>query len=276
MVDLLLNSYAMQHFHFSRYCIQTILTVGVSLLLACVDVGNAYGREKVFSAGIHMGIGMSSFQPVAKNPRDYYYSPVPTAGILARYSLGEVISINAELNYISIRTQRDGMLQFVGTPLSGRFPQSCYGYFSERIRADYLELPLMIDGTIGDRLRLYCGAGFFVAARLSAMNSTAGRSYIYADSAGAITEPISAYQVQDLNSNMNITGRIRPVNFGGTGHIGMSRSVRGSRLGVDARCSFGFADIWMRCDRPGVNKTLLLAIRAVYTMPFRSNHAQRH
>lgn len=240
---------------------KALLSAAVSFLVI-----NAWAQKDSLEAGVHMGIAMTRLYDRSGNDNDFYFRQAPDMGIRVGYGLSQMLSLSGEINYVRIGSRRDGLLPLGHIFPQNGFPEGSFANFTEQVHLDYLEIPLMINGQTGERLKLSVGLGPFIGIRLGAGRTTTGSSHIYRDSAGHLTELLPLQPPRSLESSQNITKDTRAINLGGCQRVGLSYKTGRGRIGLEARYSFGLTDIWKKGRSADVNKTDQLALRLAYTI----------
>ncbi len=229
-------------------------------------VHRATAQKGMLEGGVHLGAALTRLYQQSNTQNDFYFRPVPDIGIQISYGISRRFTLEAEMNYMPVSTRREGFLPLGNAFPDKNLPENSHAYFADQVDLDYLELPVLISGHMGGKLKLYCGLGPFIAIRLNAKRTTTGSSAIYSDSISGSPELPPPLSTLLLDTKRDITNDIAPVNFGGCERISLCYELGKSKFWAEARYTFGQTNVWKNDQGMGSNKTDQLLLRLAYTI----------
>lgn len=191
------------------------------------------------------------------------------AGILARFQLSPSLSLQPELNFSPQGGERKGMQQVPSDAINGiMLPPGTqlYANFKSTTILNYVEIPVLITLTMGNKLKYYLSAGPHIAFLVEAKTKTSGTSLLYLNADGTIpvTQDGNPLPAISFNSNTNIKESIKTINAGLQGGLGILYPAGPGTVFLEGRVLVGLTNIQTHTDRDGKNKTGSVAVAAGY------------
>lgn len=229
-----------------------------AVLLVVLLAGGGQLIAEQIRLGFHGGLCIPNIRGGTTEQSKGYVSRLgPFFGFFADFALKPNLSLCAEMNYTSQGGKRNGMQpvsmeQLPGVPL--------YADFHNETILDYLEIPLMLKLTWGQKLRFFAQAGPYVGFRLRARTVTSGSSLLYIDPSGI---PLDS-QLISFEGDTCICNDIHRINAGISGGVGLEAPLGSGDVVLDLRFSMGLTNIQSDPELNGKNQTGAMIVSLGY------------
>jgi Outer membrane protein beta-barrel domain len=195
-------------------------------------------------------------------------------GLVANFQLTPSLSLHPEINFSPQGGQRKGMQQVPSDAIEGiTLPpgMNLYANFKSTTILNYLEIPVLIKLTFGNKLKYYINFGPHVAFLLEAKTKTSGSSSLYLDEEGTIplmenSTPLPSF---DFTNTTDIKESIKKVNAGIQGGLGIEYPLGPGNIFLEGRAIIGMINIQTHPENDGKNKTGSLAAALGYLIKIR-------
>jgi hypothetical protein len=229
-----------------------------AVLLVVLLAGGGRLIAEQIRLGFHGGLCIPNIRGGTTEQSKGYVSRLgPFFGVFADFALSSNLSLCTEMNYASQGGKRNGMqpvsmAELPGVPL--------YADFHNETILDYLEIPLMLKLTWGQRPRFFAQAGPYVGFRLRARTVTSGSSLLYIDPSGI---PLDS-QLISFEGDTCICNDIHRINAGIAGGVGLEAPFGSGDLVLDLRFSIGLTNIQSDPELNGKNRTGAMIVSLGY------------
>jgi hypothetical protein len=223
------------------------------------------------SIGAKGGISIPQLKGNNDNSRGYTSRLDVYGGLLVNIPIGSGLSLQPEVVYSPQGGQRKGMQEVSSDALSGlSLPpgMSIYANFKAVTMLNYLEIPVLLKLTGGERLKYFACLGPHIAFLLEARTRTSGSSLLYADAGGTtpLSENGSALPPMDFSGTTSIRESIKEVNAGLQGGLGLQYPFGNGSVFLEGRAIIGLTNIQTHPEVDGHNKTGSLAVALGYLL----------
>jgi hypothetical protein len=230
-----------------------------------------------FEGGIFGGLNLPKLTGGGDNASDSDWPSRlgPAFGITGTYRMTENWFLRADALYSSEGGIRDGMQAIDGSTLDPSIPAGTFFYadYKNESVLNYFEIPVLLKYKLplNRSSAFYADLGPYAGILLNAKQKTSGSSIVYADKEGTI--PVSVDQSTGnpveipLDSDTNITDKIKKFNFGVTGGIGFSHKIGIGDLSLDIRVAYGLTAV-QKEEQSGTSHTGNLLVALGYSIPF--------
>jgi len=231
------------------------------LVLLTANLTSARQTWVGFQAGLSLPNLQGGDNPISQG---YTSRRAPFFGIMINSSLSETLSLRTEISYSSQGGQRNGLQPIAADQVPFPLPPgtTLYASFDNKAIIDYVEIPLMLEISRGEKLKFFVDGGVYTGYRVRAKTVTSGTSLIYLDPSGTI--PVDPNLQVPFDATTNISEEINRLNFGLCGAVGVKIPL-GSGLAVaGVRFNYGLTNIQSRPEINGRNRTGALIISLGY------------
>lgn len=222
-------------------------------------------QQGSWQVGGHAGVNISKLCCGSMTiNEDYEFNAGPAFGLTGAYGLNNYLSLAAELNYTTMGGKRDGM-----QAISGTGSNALYANFDNKIKLNYLELPVMVRATLGTgNFKYYANVGIFGAYLLNANQESSGSSLLYKDENGTQLYDYNGSQKMSFDKDVDIKDKVKDFNFGLVGGLGAGYLFGKHGIWLDGRYTYGIPNILDNTDVNGENSTgsIMATIGYTYTL----------
>jgi len=245
--------------------------LGMAILLITAGAGFA-GDVKL---GAHGGISIPNLRGSETDiySRGFKSRQGPTFGLTADFVLSSRFSLAVNLNFTSQGGLRKGI-----QPITMELPPGLpippgtilYADFRNETVLDYLEIPVLVRLTFGDKVRFFLDAGPYIGFLVRAVALTEGTSALYLDETATLpiiippaTEPLEV----DLGAKTDVKDSLETGNIGLAGGGGMIHPLGPGDLVFEARFQLGLTTIQKHPETDGHTQTGAVVISLGYRLP---------
>lgn len=225
--------------------------------------------------GFHGGLSIPNLKGgTTELSRGYTSRQGPYLGFFVDYALQPQLSLVAEINYASQGGNRNGMQPIIidlppGLPLPPGM--TLYADFQNEAILDYIEVPLMVRVSWGQKWRFYVNGGPYIGFLIRAKTVTSGSSLLYVDSSGiplAIPGQDQGLPPVSLDADTDIKDELNSTNLGITGGIGVAFLAGPGEIMIGAHFSRGLTNIQKDIEAGGKNYTgaVILLVGYAFTL----------
>lgn len=252
------------------FCGRLVRTLAIILWVFLLVGESSFARET--EIGLHGGLSIPNLRGGGNIQSEGYTSRKgPFYGLFADFPLTRRFSLRVEVNYCSQGGKRDGMQPLSADQVSGLpLPPGMilYANFRNKAIIDYLEIPLMIKCSWGDRLCFFIDAGPYVGFRVRAKTVTRGSSSLYIDATGTplvIPPDNNPLPPVSFDADTPIAKDIHSLNVGVCGGAGIEKFLGPGKIILGVHFSVGFSNIQTDTELNGKNNTGAMVVYMGYS-----------
>lgn len=235
----------------------------VLLCILCTTLFNHKTHAQKWLLGVKGGITVPNLRsPDDPGQLNSGYKSIlgPEFGIIAERRFNKLFSIQSEIIYTSGGGVKSGVQRIKGSAIKDKFPafnppEFLYADFESRVKLTYIDLPIMAKFSfpIGLKTKLSVMGGGFIGYLTSARNYIKGTDRLYEDPQR--TTPWQQYGgVIEADIDTDIIDECNQFNYGIQGGLGISRSLLGWELALNAGGNYGLAYL-QKDEKYGKNQT---------------------
>ena len=240
--------------------IQTKICSLLTVLIFLISK-NGFNQTEI-KVGLKVGISIPNLQSSGNNPVSHGWSSRlgPYTGIVGEIKLSKKLYLQAELNYSSQGGKKKGAQAIATNNFTSYFPPNTevppyvYANYSNVVKLNYLELPVMLKGEfeLNTKISFFVNGGPYMAYLLNAKSVTGGSSNIFTDQ--QMTQPLLPAPAS-FDQSMNVKSDLNKFNLGIQGGLGLSLNFNNTnKLLITVGGNYGFVYI-QKDDTNGKNNT---------------------
>lgn len=220
--------------------------------------------------GAKTGISIPNLQGNSEQSKGYTSRKGFYAGVLANIELSSIFSLQTEINFSPQGGQKNGMQPVPGDFISGiTLPLGTilYASFNSATIINYLEIPVLLQHSSGNKLKYQLQLGPYIAFRIEATTKTKGGSLLYIDEKGSIPLELNGLPLPpvDFTGTTNIKDDIKTINAGVQGGLAFLYNLGPGYVFAEGRGIRGLINIQSDTGENGKNQTGSLVIVLGYT-----------
>ena len=199
--------------------------------------------------------------------KNYDFGIGYNVGLTGSYAFNDVFSVVSGVNFAKLSSERKDMQPLLPNSTLQNPSYPLYANYKKTEKFDYIEVPVMIRVTTGKKVKVYVNAGPYIGFAASAKIETSGRSMLYKDLAGQLSEGANN-TLYSFDGNQTVTSNITTVTFGVTGGAGIGYTFSRHSIVLDARYDIGLTNIRLNTAVNGKNnlQTMMLGLGYSYSL----------
>ncbi len=244
-----------------------------ALLLFLLLLAEGIALANQIQVGLHAGLSMPNIRGGTGIYSQGFRSRTgPYFGLFADFQFETHFSLRAEINYASQGGKRDG-IQPITINLPGlMLPPGTILYadfFNEAI-LDYIEIPVLLELSWGEKPHFFMNAGPYVGFLIKAKTVTSGMSSIYLDPGGGFPLLLPpAYQPLppvSFDATTDVKKDINDINAGVAGGAGVSIRLGPGDIVAAFHFSWGMTNIQKNAAVYGEDQTGAIVFTLGYAL----------
>ena len=199
--------------------------------------------------GIKVGMNMAAMEPMNEKATPYKRIVSPDLGLLINFPIESDLSLQAEVNYRTQGGKRTGIEKLTQAEMNRyHLPATMdlYANLHNRITLNYLDIPVLIKFTKGNKLKYYMAFGPSISYLVSAKRVSNGESLVYTDEAGISIlkqDGYSATTISQKETTTNIKGDIKKINLAFQAGWGMEYKTNAGSFFIETKLLLGATNI---------------------------------
>ena len=229
-----------------------------------------HGAHAQQQVGFKAGVNMATLEPMNEKATPYKRIVTSDFGILINFPIATDMYLQGEINYRTQGGNRTGIEKLTQAEMNRyHLPDArdLYANLHNRITLNYLDIPVLIKFTKGDKIRYYMSFGPSISYLISCKRLSNGESLVYTDEAGISIlkqDGNSATTISQENTSTNIKGDIKKINLAFQAGWGFEYKTNAGSFFVETKLLLGATNIQANTATNGKTQTTSFLMSSGY------------